>query len=128
MDRRGWWVLLNVVNVLATGGVSLLWWWRGTAAAAALRGPVVLDSNRRQLRRNRDYARGQSAISGGLCLLGATLIAVASSWAGPVPAFVVAGTGAFAAIWLAYAILAALDWRWLAEVARLRDDERRGIE
>lgn len=128
MDRRGIWLLLNVVNVLATGGVALLWWWRGEGARAALRGPVALASNRRQLRRNRDYARGQAAISGGLCALGAALIGVAWAWAGPVPLFVVGGTGAFCAIWLAYAILAAFDWRWLREVAEIREDERRGIE
>lgn len=128
MDRRGLWVLLNLVNVLATGGVSLIWWWRGRAArealCAALRGPVALASHRRQLARNRDYATGQSAISGGLCALGAALIGVALAWAGPVPLFVVGGTGAFAAIWLAYATLAALDWRWLRAVAELREAER----
>lgn len=124
MDRRAAWVILNLVNVLATGGVSLLWWWRGRAAREALRAPVALASTRRQLERNRDYATGQSGISGGLCALGATLIGVAWSWAGPVPLFVVGGTGAFCAIWLAYAILAALDWRWLGEVGRLRERER----
>jgi len=123
-------VLLNVVNVLATGGVSLLWWWRGRAAREALRGTVgnppgwVMASHRRQLARNRDYAAGQSAISGGLCALGAALIGVALAWAGPVPLFVVGGTGAFALIWLSYAVLAALDWRWLREVAELREAER----
>lgn len=124
MDRRGLWVLLNILNVLATGGVSVQWWWHGRAAREALRGPVALASYRRQLARNRDYAAGQSAISGGLCALGAALIGVALAWAGPVPLFVVGGTGAFALIWLAYAVLAALDWRWLHAVAELRDAER----
>lgn len=126
MDRRGLWLLLNAVNVLATGGVALLWWWRARAAAEALRAGVPLASNRRQLARNRDYGRGQSGISGGLCLLGAALIGVALAWVGPVPLFVVAGTGAFALLWVTYAALALLDWRWLSEVARLRDDERHG--
>lgn len=124
MDRRGLWALLNVINVLATGGVAWSWWLRRAAAVAALAGPGGPDSRRRQLRRNRDYATGMLVINGGLCLLGAALLAVAAAWRGPVPAFVVGGTGAFAALWLCWAGLAALDWRWLAEVAALVERER----
>lgn len=128
MDSRGWWICLNVVNVLATGGASLVAWWRlGDAHAREALTPAR-PSLARWRWRNTRYLAAQLAINAALCGLGAVLIGVALAWEGAVPAFVVGGTGAFAAIWVAYGALALWDWWALGTVATLVERERRGIE
>lgn len=120
-------MLLNVINVLATGGAALVAWWRLRDAARRETLPARPALARWRWRNTR-YLAAQFGINAALCFLGATLIGVALGWEGAVPGFVVGGTAGFAAIWVAYAALAVWDWWALAGVADLVERERRGIE
>jgi hypothetical protein len=124
---KGLWIALNVVNVAATGGASLLAWWRLREAVARELLPARPALARWRWRNTR-YLAVQVALNGALCLLGATLIGVALSWEGAVPSFVLGGTAAFAAIWVGWAAFAVWDWWALGTVAELVERERRGIE